>query len=95
MDEVGELNETSPQNRLSTLDIFAGCGGLSEGLQHSGNFHLSAYCSCNGWGLNFCLKVLFFQVSQIQIGQLNTKRLLEMHLDLIIQRQRCSYIIAM
>lgn len=35
-DEVGELNETSPQNRLATLDIFAGCGGLSEGLQHSG-----------------------------------------------------------
>ncbi|CAN4101552.1 unnamed protein product [Withania somnifera] len=35
-DEVGELNESSPRNCLATLDIFAGCGGLSEGLQHSG-----------------------------------------------------------
>lgn len=26
------------ENRLATLDIFAGCGGLSEGLQKSGNF---------------------------------------------------------
>lgn len=25
------------ENRLATLDIFAGCGGLSEGLQQSGN----------------------------------------------------------
>lgn len=24
------------ENRLATLDIFAGCGGLSEGLQQSG-----------------------------------------------------------
>ncbi|KAJ0964117.1 hypothetical protein J5N97_029239 [Dioscorea zingiberensis] len=24
------------ENRLATLDIFSGCGGLSEGLQHSG-----------------------------------------------------------
>lgn len=29
------------ENRLATLDIFAGCGGLSEGLQQSGNFF---YC---------------------------------------------------
>lgn len=26
----------SPEGRLATLDIFAGCGGLSEGLQQSG-----------------------------------------------------------
>ncbi|KAF6142199.1 hypothetical protein GIB67_037117 [Kingdonia uniflora] len=28
--------ETSHTNRLATLDIFAGCGGLSDGLQKSG-----------------------------------------------------------
>lgn len=27
---------TSHENRLSTLDIFAGCGGLSEGLRQAG-----------------------------------------------------------
>lgn len=30
--DVDKLKE----NRLATLDIFAGCGGLSEGLQQSG-----------------------------------------------------------
>ncbi|KAL6956133.1 DNA (cytosine-5-)-methyltransferase [Sarracenia purpurea var. burkii] len=30
-----EKKETSSTNRLATLDIFAGCGGLSEGLQKS------------------------------------------------------------
>lgn len=28
--------EALQDNRLATLDIFAGCGGLSEGLQQSG-----------------------------------------------------------
>ena len=28
--------DASSTNRLATLDIFAGCGGLSEGLQKSG-----------------------------------------------------------
>lgn len=31
-----QLQETSQENRLATLDIFAGCGGLSEGLHQSG-----------------------------------------------------------
>jgi DNA (cytosine-5)-methyltransferase 1 len=35
-----------PENSLATLDIFAGCGGLSEGLQLSGNVFPSA-CFCN------------------------------------------------
>ncbi|XXG86986.1 hypothetical protein AAC387_Pa11g1783 [Persea americana] len=30
------LSVASQENRLATLDIFAGCGGLSEGLQKSG-----------------------------------------------------------
>ncbi|KAL3524578.1 hypothetical protein ACH5RR_012950 [Cinchona calisaya] len=33
---VEKLNLTSEENYLTTLDIFAGCGGLSEGLQQSG-----------------------------------------------------------
>lgn len=32
------LSVASQENRLATLDIFAGCGGLSEGLQKSGNY---------------------------------------------------------
>lgn len=31
--------KTLNEKRLATLDIFAGCGGLSEGLQQSGNFN--------------------------------------------------------
>ncbi|GFP95055.1 DNA (cytosine-5)-methyltransferase 1b [Phtheirospermum japonicum] len=34
--ESVKLNETSQGTRLTTLDIFAGCGGLSEGLEQSG-----------------------------------------------------------
>ncbi|GER54987.1 cytosine-specific methyltransferase [Striga asiatica] len=34
--EVVKLKEESQGHRLATLDIFAGCGGLSEGLEHSG-----------------------------------------------------------
>ncbi|KAL8470986.1 hypothetical protein ACS0TY_033531 [Phlomoides rotata] len=34
--EIEEQKEVSKGNRLSTLDIFAGCGGLSEGLEQSG-----------------------------------------------------------
>ncbi|CAA0813620.1 DNA (cytosine-5)-methyltransferase 1 [Striga hermonthica] len=34
--EVVKLKEESQGQRLTTLDIFAGCGGLSEGLEHSG-----------------------------------------------------------
>ena len=30
--------KTSNEKRLATLDIFAGCGGLSEGLHQSGKF---------------------------------------------------------
>ncbi|KAL2231357.1 UNVERIFIED_CONTAM: DNA (cytosine-5)-methyltransferase 1B [Sesamum indicum] len=34
--ESAKMKEASEGNRLSTLDIFAGCGGLSEGLEQSG-----------------------------------------------------------
>ncbi|XP_027178406.1 DNA (cytosine-5)-methyltransferase 1B-like [Coffea eugenioides] len=33
---VERVKRTSQENYLATLDIFAGCGGLSEGLQQSG-----------------------------------------------------------
>ncbi|WOK98331.1 DNA (cytosine-5)-methyltransferase 1B-like [Canna indica] len=35
-DSSGKWNDVPRENRLATLDIFAGCGGLSEGLQRSG-----------------------------------------------------------
>ena len=35
--EVERQIDAFHENRLATLDIFAGCGGLSEGLQQSGN----------------------------------------------------------
>ncbi|CAA2934361.1 DNA (cytosine-5)-methyltransferase 1B-like [Olea europaea subsp. europaea] len=34
--EEGKLKEAPQENSLATLDIFAGCGGLSEGLKQSG-----------------------------------------------------------
>ncbi|KAI4297130.1 hypothetical protein L6164_037034 [Bauhinia variegata] len=34
--ESEKEKETAEENRLATLDIFAGCGGLSHGLQQSG-----------------------------------------------------------
>jgi hypothetical protein len=34
---------TSNEIRLATLDIFAGCGGLSEGLHQSGNLNYIYY----------------------------------------------------
>ena len=42
-EQVGSEKDTvMPENCLATLDIFAGCGGLSEGLQLSGNVFPSA-----------------------------------------------------
>lgn len=36
--DMADKKESSASlNRLATLDIFAGCGGLSEGLQKAGN----------------------------------------------------------
>ncbi|KAJ1383812.1 S-adenosyl-L-methionine-dependent methyltransferase [Sesbania bispinosa] len=37
--EPDKESKTSNEKRLATLDIFAGCGGLSEGLQQSGNLN--------------------------------------------------------
>ena len=35
-DATEQKEDTAPKNSLATLDIFAGCGGLSHGLQQSG-----------------------------------------------------------
>ncbi|OVA11624.1 Bromo adjacent homology (BAH) domain [Macleaya cordata] len=47
-DELDVVNkqDTSQENRLATLDIFAGCGGLSEGLQQAG-------VSCTKWAIEY------------------------------------------
>ena len=46
-DHVEDVNQKgeSLTKRLATLDIFAGCGGLSEGLEQSGRFQCTTY-SC-------------------------------------------------
>lgn len=36
-DDIGKKSEALFKNRLATLDIFAGCGGLSEGLEKAGS----------------------------------------------------------
>lgn len=41
--EVQKQREASQEKCLATLDIFAGCGGLSEGLQMSGNSLLFSF----------------------------------------------------
>lgn len=38
--EMTDIKSSAVINRLSTLDIFAGCGGLSEGLQKAGIYFL-------------------------------------------------------
>lgn len=37
-DPFDKQRDAVHKNRLATLDIFAGCGGLSHGLQQAGNF---------------------------------------------------------
>ena len=34
--DSSKWTEVPKENRIATLDIFAGCGGLSEGLQQAG-----------------------------------------------------------
>ena len=38
---VDKQTDAVHKNRLATLDIFAGCGGLSDGLQQAGSFQSS------------------------------------------------------
>ena len=36
--DSGKWVDVPKENRIATLDIFAGCGGLSEGLQQAGMY---------------------------------------------------------
>ena len=38
IDMIDIQEGSASKNALATLDIFAGCGGLSEGLQKAGNY---------------------------------------------------------
>lgn len=44
--DVTDKQDMSQENRLATLDIFAGCGGLSEGLQQAG-------VACTKWAIEY------------------------------------------
>lgn len=41
--ETTGVTEALHKNRLATLDIFAGCGGLSDGLEKAGMHSLSSF----------------------------------------------------
>lgn len=87
------LSVAFQENRLTTLDIFAGCGGLSEGLQKSSN-HFSSLPVFIQFK-DFINRAFNLQGFHSPSGQLNTTNLQQMHLALIIQRRRCLLRIAM
>lgn len=59
-DNVGydKQSEASQENCLATLDIFAGCGGLSEGLRQSGNPTLFSIFLSNAILLNLIISII-------------------------------------
>lgn len=88
-DSMGE-QEADPKKCLDTLDIFAGCGGLSEGLQKSGitsfQLHQRSVCFRKPWSVitEMHMHLMYLQVLQRQNGQLSTRNLQDKHLTLII-----------
>ena len=51
-DDCGRRKDLFKDGRLVALDIFSGCGGLSEGLKQSGKLFL---LQCRSNGLNFLI----------------------------------------
>ena len=102
-DELIKSEDDTPKTQLVTLDIFAGCGGLSEGLGQSGNLNtrlLSALKLARGHTFRSLLfrRCVFYviisigncrQVCHRPNGQSNTKNLLVKRLSLITQELQC------
>lgn len=74
------------ENCLATLDIFAGCGGLSEGLQRSGMLCSCRCCFIGTFWLQLPSDHWIVQDYHLLNGLLNMKNLLGMHLVKTIQK---------
>lgn len=73
--EIEKPIEASQEKRLATLDIFAGCGGLSEGLHQSGKFLM--FDISFTVMLVYIIKHLMIRVSCLFVGASITKWAIE------------------
>lgn len=87
----------SNEKRLATLDIFAGCGGLSEGLQQSGNLNYTTNKQLYILSTHnlTCVTACTLQELHQLNGLLSMKNQPGMRLKLIILTRWCLLTIAM